>query len=144
MIISFSRKEKRHETSILSYGEQKLHSPDQLIKLVRGDTPGHKVTMGLVRGGKPENCEVTVGARDSSAGRERPRVFRFRPDERLQRMFEVRKVPIMREFSRRDVQITHALGFHLERRAGSFNDLGSSKPRSGSSATAMGPMAAAF
>jgi hypothetical protein len=73
---------------LLSYGDRKLHSPEQLIELVRGDAPGHEVTMGLVRGGKAETCKVTLGERESRLQRERPRVFRLLPDERLRRMFE--------------------------------------------------------
>ncbi len=73
---------------LLSYGDHKLHSPQQLIELVHGDTPGHDVTMGLVRSGKPVTCKITLGERVSHSLRERPRVFRFHPDERLREFFE--------------------------------------------------------
>ena len=37
---------------LLSYDDQRLHAPEQLIKLVRSDTPGRKVKMRLVRAGR--------------------------------------------------------------------------------------------
>lgn len=73
---------------LLSYDGEKLSSPEQLIKRVRADASGHEVAIGFVRGGKPETRKVTLGAREAPFERERPRVFRFLPDERLRRMFE--------------------------------------------------------
>ena len=78
---------RRHDI-LLSYDDHRLHAPEQLIKLVRSDTPGRKVTMRLVRCGKQETCTVTLGDFGSAVQRERSRVFRFRPDERLRQMFE--------------------------------------------------------
>jgi membrane-associated protease RseP (regulator of RpoE activity) len=73
---------------LLSFGDQQIHSPEQLIKLVRGDKPGQTVAVGYVRGGKPGHCKVTLGEHESADMQESSRVFRLRPDERLREMFE--------------------------------------------------------
>jgi hypothetical protein len=73
---------------LVSYDDHPLDSPERLIRLVRDDTPGHEVSLGFVRGGKAETCKVTLGAREFAVERERPRVFRLRPEEGLRRMFE--------------------------------------------------------
>jgi hypothetical protein len=73
---------------LLSYGDQKLYSPEQLIKLVRSDEPGREVTVAFVRHGQNETRTVTLGARDVSSELDQSRVFRLRPDERLRRMFD--------------------------------------------------------
>ena len=73
---------------VTSYNEHKLSSPEQLVKLVRADKPGHEVTLGFVRGSKTETAKVALGEREALNTAERPRVFRLRPDERFQEMFE--------------------------------------------------------
>jgi PDZ domain len=73
---------------LLSYGGHKLTSPDELINLVRAGTSGHEVPIDFVRGGKAESCKVTLGEHEWPLEQERPRVFRFLPDERLRHMFE--------------------------------------------------------
>lgn len=45
---------------LLSYGDQRLFSPEQLAKLVRSDTPGRQVSLKLVRNGQIESVTVTV------------------------------------------------------------------------------------
>ena len=73
---------------LLSYGDHKLSSPEQLVKLVRGDKPGQEVALGFVRAGKSRTCKVMLGERESPNPPEKPRVFRFRPDEQLREIFE--------------------------------------------------------
>jgi hypothetical protein len=73
---------------VVSYGDHKLSSPEQLIKLVRSDEPGREVTIAFVRGGKSETRKITLGEANFASELERPGVFRLRPDERLRRMFE--------------------------------------------------------
>lgn len=46
---------------LMTYGDQKLFSPEQLAKLVRADKVGRKVTMSLVRQGKVEQITTTLG-----------------------------------------------------------------------------------
>jgi hypothetical protein len=76
---------------LLSYNQQKIGSPEQLITMVRGDTPGREVTIGFVRGGKSQTGVVNLGEREAPRMRERQRVFRLRPDEGLRRLFEDRE-----------------------------------------------------
>ena len=73
---------------LLSYGDHKLSSPEQLAKLVRGDKPGQEIALTFVRGGKSHTCKVMLGERESPNMPEKPNVFRLRPDERLQEIFE--------------------------------------------------------
>jgi hypothetical protein len=76
---------------LLSLGDQKVSSAEQLVKLVRGDKPGQEVAVTFVRGGKRESAKVTLGKRESSNESDHSRVFRLRPDERLREMFEERE-----------------------------------------------------
>jgi len=46
---------------LMTYGDQKLFSPEQLAELVRGDKIGREVTLSLVREGKVEQVTVTLG-----------------------------------------------------------------------------------
>jgi membrane-associated protease RseP (regulator of RpoE activity) len=76
---------------LLSYGDQKLYSPEQLVKLVRSDKPGHEVAVHFVRGGKSMACKVTLGeapAAEVPTMPDRTRIFRFLPDERFRKLFE--------------------------------------------------------
>jgi len=73
---------------LLSYGDQKISSPEQLVKMVRNDKPGHEIALNFVRGGKSENCKIMLGEREVPNAGEKPHVFRFRPDERFQQIFE--------------------------------------------------------
>jgi hypothetical protein len=52
---------------LLSYDDQKLYSGEQLTKLVRGDKPGHEVTLSVARAGKLEKVKVTIGEREMKA-----------------------------------------------------------------------------
>jgi PDZ domain len=58
---------KEHDI-LVSYGDEKLHSSEQLTKLVRGDKVGHEVTLGVVHAGKLEKVKVTIGEHETKAG----------------------------------------------------------------------------
>ena len=45
---------------LMSYGDQKLFSPRQLLGLVRQDKAGHEVASSIVREGKPLTVRVTL------------------------------------------------------------------------------------
>jgi hypothetical protein len=72
---------------LLSYGDQKLSSPEQLVKLVREDRPGHEVALHFVRAGKPQSCKVTLGKHEAAHVSAQPRVFRLRPEQRFRQLF---------------------------------------------------------
>lgn len=59
---------KTHDI-LMSFGDQKLFSPRQLAALVEADKPGQKVTLGIVRDGKPEKLSVTLGEHAATGGR---------------------------------------------------------------------------
>ncbi len=46
---------------LVSYGDQKLYSPEQLTKLVRNDQAGKRVPIKVVRAGKVMEIDVTLG-----------------------------------------------------------------------------------
>ncbi len=48
---------------LLAYGDQKLYSPDQLVRLVRDDGPGKQVRLRLIRKGQTQDVEVTLASR---------------------------------------------------------------------------------
>lgn len=56
---------KAHDV-LVNYDEQKLFSPEQLIKLVRGDKPGREVTISLIRKGEAESVKVKLGERTAA------------------------------------------------------------------------------
>jgi hypothetical protein len=51
---------------LLAYGDQKLFSGEQLAKLVRADKAGNKVSLSLLRAGKIEKIDITLGEREFS------------------------------------------------------------------------------
>jgi C-terminal processing protease CtpA/Prc len=53
---------KSHDV-VLSYDDQRVYSPEQLVKLIRNDKPGREVKLGLIREGKSEDVTVTLGDR---------------------------------------------------------------------------------
>jgi len=70
---------------LTGYGDQKLSSPDQLIKLVRHAKAGQEVAIAYVRGGKAENCKAVLDERDAIAFQsEFPPSFRPFSDEQMQ------------------------------------------------------------
>jgi serine protease Do len=46
---------------LMSYGDQKLFAPTQLVGLVDQDKAGHEVSLSIVRGGTPLTVKVTLG-----------------------------------------------------------------------------------
>lgn len=52
---------------LLSYDDQKLFAAEQLIKLVHADKPGRKVTLEVVRAGKLQSDQVTLGERSGDS-----------------------------------------------------------------------------
>jgi hypothetical protein len=59
---------------LMTYDDQKLFTPEQLSKLIRGDKPGREVTLGLIRAGKSETTKVTLGERALAVTALRPQV----------------------------------------------------------------------
>lgn len=49
---------------LMSYGDQKLFAPRQLLGLVHSDKTGHEVTLTILRDDKPEQVKVTLGSHD--------------------------------------------------------------------------------
>jgi membrane-associated protease RseP (regulator of RpoE activity) len=74
------------EDILLSYGDQKLSSPDQLVKLVRGDKAGHEVSLTFVRDGKQETSKVVLGESTAPSLPQTPHAMPF-PAEKFQEMF---------------------------------------------------------
>ena len=80
---------------LTSFNDQKLASPEQLVKVVRSAAPGQTAAVGYLRAGKSATCKVTLGEmqnRNENQGQnqhetERPNVFRFHPDQNFQEFF---------------------------------------------------------
>jgi len=73
---------------ILTFGDQKLYSPEQLVILVRAAKPGQEVALNFVHTGKPMASKVILGEYKPTTIREKIRVYRFLPDEPLRKMLE--------------------------------------------------------
>ena len=58
------------------YGDQKLFSTEQLVRLVHGDKPGQEVALGIIRGGKPQTLKVTLGEQQVLTAARPRRAFR--------------------------------------------------------------------
>jgi hypothetical protein len=58
---------KQHDI-LVNYNDQRLYSGEQLTKLVRADKVGAEVTLGVIRAGKHEKVQVTVGEREVKMG----------------------------------------------------------------------------
>lgn len=75
---------KAHDI-LMTYGNQKLYSPDQLVGLISADKAGSRIKLGIVRNGKPQEISVTLGehlmqtARMDFSERWRPRWFTSHP-----------------------------------------------------------------
>ena len=65
---------------LLTLDDQKLHSPEQLVKMVRADKPGHEVALTYLRGGKTMNAKVTLGEAEPTT-RESKQSFRVVPNK---------------------------------------------------------------
>ncbi len=76
LLVSFVAKDSPAEKAgimqydiLMSYGDQKLYEPEQLVKLVLSDKPGQEVRLGIVREGKVQEVTVTLGQHSASAER---------------------------------------------------------------------------
>ena len=58
------------------YDDQKLFSGEQLVRLVRGDTPGREATLSIIRTGKPQTIKVTLGERQVTTAARTRTAFR--------------------------------------------------------------------
>ena len=54
---------------LVSFDDQKLYSPEQLVRLVQNDKAGREAKLHIVRGGKPEEVRVTLGSQQVAYGR---------------------------------------------------------------------------
>jgi membrane-associated protease RseP (regulator of RpoE activity) len=73
---------------LVSIGDQKLSSPEQLVKTVRDHKPGQTIAVSYLRGGKTSNCNVTLGENPNPMNSENPHVYRFNPDQQFEKFFE--------------------------------------------------------
>ncbi|HEY2785170.1 MAG TPA: PDZ domain-containing protein [Fimbriiglobus sp.] len=73
---------------LLQFNNQKIYSPEQLIKLVRATKPGTEIAVSLVRGGKAVASKIKVGEHQALATSEEPFGFRLVPDDKLMGMFD--------------------------------------------------------
>lgn len=78
----------KEDDILLTFGDEKVNSPEQLVKLVRGDKPGKEVKLGLVRGGKAETCKAMLGEREVPNMIEKPHVFRVTPGDLQQGLLD--------------------------------------------------------
>jgi len=79
----------RTDDVLLTFDKKDVVSPEQLVDMVRGEKPGSKVALGLVRGGKTVSADVTLGERERTVvGMEQPFGFRMIPDEQFRKLFE--------------------------------------------------------
>lgn len=65
---------KAHDV-LTTYDDQKLFSPEQVIKLVRSDKPGREVALGLIRKGHAQVVKVKLGERLAVAAEQHPEEF---------------------------------------------------------------------
>lgn len=56
----------REHDILLTYGDQKLFSRDQLFKLIANDQPGREISFRLIREGKEELATITLGERPAN------------------------------------------------------------------------------
>ena len=66
---------KMHDV-VVAYGNQKVRSPEQFVKLVRQDKPGTEVTLNVVRTGKSHEIKVVLGEGNTTERPHRHRVMR--------------------------------------------------------------------
>jgi len=79
---------KSHDI-LVSFDDQKLHSPERLVQLVREGTPGHEVTITYLRSGKQGTCKVTLGDRPANQPEEQQQNMQRPPTpEQFREFFE--------------------------------------------------------
>lgn len=69
---------KAHDI-LLTYDNQKLFSPEQLVKMVRADKPGHEVALSYLRAGKVMNTKAKLG--EAEPAQETPHAYQVIPRE---------------------------------------------------------------
>lgn len=57
----------KEDDILITYGDQKLFSPEQLAKLVMSDKPQREVNLGIVRQGQQKQLRVTLGEHERQA-----------------------------------------------------------------------------
>jgi hypothetical protein len=60
---------------VVSYDDQHIYSPEQLVKFVQSDKPGREVALGIVRGGDKKTIKVTLGEHELAQSARRNRMF---------------------------------------------------------------------
>lgn len=73
---------------LVSFNDQKITSPEQLVKLVRHEKSGKEVSVGLIRAGKSMTSKVTLAETKMLPHQDNPRIFRFTPDKRMSEAFK--------------------------------------------------------
>lgn len=68
---------------LMTFGDQKLFSPEQLAELVHADKSGQQVKLGVVREGKSEEINVTLGQHAVQRARRGPSPRRARQMHRF-------------------------------------------------------------
>jgi hypothetical protein len=85
----------RQHDVLVQCDDQRLYSPEQLIKLIRDCAAGQQVTLNYVRDGKTGTAKATLGDQPPMFQQEGQQEFpRFRPGERIREgfaQFESRK-----------------------------------------------------
>ena len=51
----------REHDVVTSFGDQRIYTPEQLVRIVRSEKPGAKSTIDILRDGKKQTIEVTLG-----------------------------------------------------------------------------------
>ena len=68
---------------LVSYDQQDVYSPEQLVKLVRNDKPGREVAISFVRGGKMSEARVELAEMPMPEASSRRTTFRLPLEELL-------------------------------------------------------------
>ena len=58
---------RRHDI-LISYDDQRLYSPEQLVRLVENDKPGRKAKLHIIRSGQSEDIDATLGSHQMAYG----------------------------------------------------------------------------
>jgi len=68
---------------VYRYDDQKVFTPEQFLRLVRGDKPGHEVTLSIVRDGKTQTIHAVLGEQQVVTNVQPGRAFSRRTAERF-------------------------------------------------------------
>ena len=58
---------RQHEI-LISFDDQRLYSPEQLVRLVDNDKPGREAKLHIIRNGKSQDIEATLGSQQAESG----------------------------------------------------------------------------